>query len=74
MAQKQLATKIDAEIKDSLDKVLDRLGIKLGRFIESAILDKLEEIEDLSDLYNRRSESNRSLDQVIEGLKKSGKL
>ena len=37
MAQKQLATKIDAEVKDSLDKVLDRLGIKLGRFIESAI-------------------------------------
>ena len=74
MAQKQLATKIDAEVKDSLDKVLDRLGIKLGRFIESAILDKLEEIEDLSDLANRRSESDRSLDQVIEGLKKSGKL
>ena len=74
MAQKQLATKIDAEVKDSLDKVLDRLGIKLGRFIESAILDKLEEIEDLADLANRRSESDRSLDQVIEGLKKSGKL
>ena len=74
MAQKQLATKIDAEVKDSLDKVLDRLGIKLGRFIESAILDKLEEIEDWADLANRRSESDRSLDQVIEGLKKSGKL
>lgn len=74
MAQKQLATKIDAEVKDTLDRVLDRLGIKLGRFVESAILDKLEEIEDLADLSQRRSESDRSLDQVIEGLKKSGKL
>ena len=74
MPQKQLATKIDAEVKDSLDRVLDQMGIKLGKFVESAILDKLEELEDLADINSRKSEADKSLDEVIGGLKKSGKL
>lgn len=74
MSQKQLATKIDAEVKDSLDKVLERLGMKLGKFVETAILDKLEELEDLSDVAARKSENDSSLNDVIGGLKKSGKL
>ena len=74
MPQKQLATKIDAEVKDALDKVLDQMGIKLSKFVEAAILDKLEELEDLADINSRKSEDEKSLDEVIGGLRKSGKL
>ncbi len=74
MPQKQLATKIDAEVKDSLDKILDQMGLKLSKFVEAAILDKLEELEDLADINSRKSEDDKSLDEVIGGLRKSGKL
>lgn len=70
----QLATKIDAEVKASLDEVLARVGVTLSRFVESAILDKLEELEDLSDVADRKKETSKSLKQVMTELKKSGKL
>ncbi|MGE4131833.1 MAG: hypothetical protein AB7F86_09340 [Bdellovibrionales bacterium] len=74
MAAKQLATKIDARVKDALDSFCEERGLKLGRFIEDAILDKLEEFEDVSDLRKLRNDSFRSLDEVLKELKSSGKL
>jgi hypothetical protein len=74
MGAKQLATKIDEDIKDALDAFCEERGLKINRFIEDAILDKIEEFEDVSDLKKLRSESFRSFDSVIKDLKKSGKL
>lgn len=74
MAAKQLATKIDAKVKDALDSFCEERGLKLGRFVEDAILDKLEEYEDLSELKKLRSDSFRSFDDVLRDLKTSGKL
>lgn len=74
MAAKQLATKIDENIKDALDAFCEEKGIKINRFLEDAILDKIEEYEDLSDLRKLRAESFRSFDDVLKDLKKSGKL
>ena len=74
MGAKQLATKIDEQVKDALDAFCEEKGLIMKRFLEEAILDKIEEYEDLGDLRKLRSESFRSLDSVIKGLKKSGKL
>jgi hypothetical protein len=74
MGAKQLATKIDERIKDALDDFCEERGFKINRFIEDAILDKLEEYEDLSDLRKLRNESFRSFEDVMEELKNSGKL
>ena len=74
MAVKQLATKIDKNIKDALDAFCEEKGLKINRFLEDAILDKIEEYEDLSDLRKLRAESFRSFDDVLKDLKKSGKL
>ena len=74
MAAKQLATKIDENIKDALDAFCEEKGLKINRFLEDAILDKIEEYEDLSDLRKLRAESFRSFDDVLKDLKKSGKL
>lgn len=74
MGAKQLATKIDENIKDALDAFCEERGLKINRFIEDAILDKIEEYEDVSDLKKLRSESFRSFDDVLKDLKKSGKL
>ena len=74
MAAKQLATKIDSDIKDALDEYCEKKGLKINRFIEEAILDKLEEYEDVSDLRKLRNESFRPFEEIVGELKKSGKL
>jgi hypothetical protein len=74
MGAKQLATKIDENIKDALDSFCEEKGLKINRFLEDAILDKLEEYEDISDLKKLRKETFRPLDQILKELKSSGKL
>jgi hypothetical protein len=74
MGTKQLATKIDERIKDALDTFCEERGLKINRFLEDAILDKIEEYEDLTDLRKLRRESFRSLDDVLKDFKKSGKI
>jgi hypothetical protein len=74
MGTKQIATKIDERIKDALDTFCEERGLKINRFLEDAILDKIEEYEDLTDLRKLRRESFRSLDDVLKDFKKSGKI
>ena len=74
MAAKQLATKIDENIKEALDLYCEKHGLKIGRFVEDAILDKLEEYEDLSDLRKLRAETYKDFDAVLKELKSSGKI
>jgi hypothetical protein len=74
MALKQLATKIDEDIKDALDSYCELRGLKINKFLEDAILDKLEELEDVSDLRKLRHESFKPLEEVIRELKANGKL
>ena len=74
MGAKQLATKIDENIKDALDSFCEERGLKINKFLEDAILDKLEEYEDVSDLRKLRKESFRSFDEVLKELKANGKI
>lgn len=74
MALKQLATKIDESVKDALDSFCEERGLKINRFLEDAILDKIEEFEDLTDLRKLKNDSFRSFDEVVKDLKSSGKL
>lgn len=74
MGMKQLATKIDEDIKNALDAFCEEKGLKINRFIEEAILDKLEEYEDTEEIKLIRKEKTRPLEEVIRELKASGKL
>lgn len=74
MSAKQLATKIDERVKDALDDFCEERGLKIGRFVEDAILDKLEEFEDISDLKKLRAESFKPLNEILKDLKSSGKI
>ena len=74
MSVKQLATKIDKRVKEALDNFCKTRGYKINRFIENAILDKLEEYEDISDLGKLRAEIFCSFDEVISKLKSNGQL
>lgn len=74
MAAKQLATKIDSRVKEALDAFCEERGLKIGRFLEDAILDKIEEHEDLSDIRKVRKDSFRPLEDVLKDLKADGKI
>ena len=74
MGAKQLATKIDEDIKNALDAFCEERGLKINKFLEDAILDKIEEYEDISELRKLRKEKSRPLKDVIADLKASGKL
>lgn len=74
MGAKQLATKIDENIKDALDSFCEERGLKINKFLEDAILDKLEEYEDVADLRKLRKETFKPFDEVLKELKANGKL
>ena len=73
-AKKQLEAQINEDIKESLDTFCRSQGIEVAHFIEEAILDKLEECEDVSELKKLRRESFKPMASVLKSLKKSDKL
>ncbi len=74
MPQIQLATRIDSEVKKAVETLCESRGLKMNRFIEDALIDKLEELEDIEDLTRIRFETTRPLTDVIKSLKLNGKI
>ncbi len=74
MAQVQMATRIDERVKRAVEEVCAQRGLKMGRFIEDALIDKLEEHADLEDLEKIRAEPTRSLEDVIKELGLDGEI
>lgn len=72
--QMQLATRIEAKVKKAVEKVCDLRGLKINRFIEDALIHKLEEMEDVDDLKSLRRESSRPLSAILRELKSHGKI
>jgi hypothetical protein len=72
--QVQLATRIDARVKKAVEKLCESRGLKMNRFIEEALLDKLEELEDVEELKTLLCEPTRPLSEILKELKLDGKL
>ena len=74
MALSQLATRIDSRVKKAIEKTCKARGLKIGRFVEDALIDKLEELADIEDIKKIRRESTRSLEEVVHDLGLDGKI
>ncbi len=74
MATVQINARIDLRLKKALDEVCRSRGIVMSHFIEEAILDRLEEFEDIEDLKAIRHEPTRPLAEVLAELKRDGSL
>ena len=74
MEQVQLATRIDVRVKRAIEQLCKVRGLKMNRFIEEALIDKLEELEDVEDLKRIRFEPTRPLSDILKDLKLDGKL
>ena len=74
MATVQINARIDATLKKALDEYCHSHGIVMNHFIQNAILDRLEEMEDVEDLKAIRHEPTRPLSDVLKELKLDGAL
>ena len=72
--QSQLAARIDARVKEAVEEYCRAKGLKINRFVESALLDRLEELEDADDVRRLRTEGTRPLAHVLRDLKRDGLL
>ena len=69
MATVQINARIDARLKKALEEFCRSRGIVMNHFIQEAILDRLEEFEDIEDLKALRHEPTRPLSEVLADLK-----
>ncbi len=70
----QINARIDAGLKKALDEYCGSRGIVMNHFIQEAIIDRLEELEDVEDLKSIRHEPTRPLSEVLAQLKLDGSL
>jgi len=74
MATTQIAVRVDDRLKQAIDEACRVRGMKLTRFVQEALLDKLEEIADVEDLPRLRQEPTRPLRDLIRDLGLDGDL
>jgi predicted DNA-binding protein len=74
MATVQISARVDVALKKALDRYCRSRGVVMNHFIEEAILDRLEELEDAEDLKKIRHEPTRPLSEVLAELKLDEKL
>ena len=70
MEMVQLATRIDSRVKKAVEDVCRTRGLKMNRFIEDALVDKLEELQDVDDLKRIRCEPSRPIEDVLRDLER----
>jgi predicted DNA-binding protein len=69
----QISARVDQRVKQALDDVCRSRGFVMNHFIQEAIIDRLEELEDIEDLKAIRHEPTRPLADVLAELKHDGK-
>ena len=70
--QAQIAARIDARIKEAVEEYCRDRGLKMNRFIEMALVDRLEELSDVEDVKRLRTEPTRPLKDVLRDLRRDG--
>ena len=62
--QAQLATRIESKIKRAVKRACQSRGLRMNQFIEDALVDKLEELEDIKDLKKIQGEPCKPFEEV----------
>jgi serine/threonine protein kinase HipA of HipAB toxin-antitoxin module len=74
MESVQISARVDPALKKAVEEYCRSRGIVMNHFIQEALLDRLEELEDAEELKNIRHEPTRPLSDVLAELKLDGKL
>lgn len=70
----QISARIDKPLKRAVEEYCRSRGMVMNHFIQEALLDRLQELEDAEDLKRLRHEPTRPLDEVLRELKLDGAL
>ncbi len=73
-ADVQIAVRVSARLKRAVDAACKAGGVSQTRFVQDALLDKLEELADVQDLPKLRREPTRPLRDLIRDLGLDGEL
>ena len=68
MPLSQLAVRIDSRVRRTLSAVTRARGLKISHFVQEAILDKLEELEDSEGIRRLRRQISRPLKELLRDL------
>ena len=68
MANVQLATRVDARVKAAVEECCRSRGVTMSRFIQEALLDKIEELRDAEDVPALLAEPTRPLADIARDL------
>ncbi len=68
----QLNTRIDEQLKAAIDAYCKSKGIAVSHFVQEALLDRLEEFEDIGDLKRIRHEPTKPFVEVLADLRLDG--
>lgn len=68
MPTTQLNASIDVRLKAAINEYCRQHGELINHFVQEALFDRLEELQDIDDLKQIRHEPTRSLSEVIKEL------
>lgn len=68
MKQSVITARVDPRVKKLADRVCASKGLVMARFIEDAILDKIEELTDATEVQKLRREPTRPLSEILKEL------
>lgn len=70
----QISARIDAVLKRAVENYCRSNGVVMNHFIQEALIDRLEELEDIDDLKRIRHEPTRPLADVLAELGLDGNV
>lgn len=68
MATTQINVRVDPALKRAIDEHCRSSGIAVNHFVREALIDRLEEFEDIEDLKKIRCEATRPLAEILKDL------
>ncbi len=74
MTTVQINARIDQTLKQAIEDYCRSRGIVINHFVQEALFDRLEELEDIEELKRVRHEPTRPLAEVLSELKRDGRL
>ena len=68
MGRVQINARVDATLKQAPERFCKSRCIVMNHLVQEALIDRLEEFEDIEDLKGIRHEETRPLSEVLEEL------
>ena len=72
MATVQISAMVDETLKTAMERYCRSHGIATNHFIQAALLDRLEELQDIEHLRQVRLEPTRPMSGVLQDLELDG--